>query len=120
MNKKNFVYVRRVLSPSKMLKHTGLNFLKRTTPIVQQALGLKFFAPPINYEYKEKVERPKLRIMERSPQYPPYLKPSKMQKKLKFMRGPEKIHNELLHKQYGKLLPMAVADYDGDILKYCA
>lgn len=39
--------------------------------------------------------------MERVPQYPPNLKPPKMQKKLKFMRGPELFHNTLVHKQYG-------------------
>ncbi|XP_013106747.1 large ribosomal subunit protein uL16m [Stomoxys calcitrans] len=63
--------------------------------------GMKHFAPPIIYNDFEQVERPKLRVMERMPQYPPNLRPPKMQKKLKFMRGPELIHNKLLHKQYG-------------------
>lgn len=39
--------------------------------------------------------------MDRTPQYPPNLRPPKMQKKLKFMRGPEPFHNTLLHKQFG-------------------
>lgn len=39
--------------------------------------------------------------MERTPQYPPNMRAPKMQKKLKFMRGPELVHNTLLHKQYG-------------------
>lgn len=39
--------------------------------------------------------------MDKVPQMPPNLKPPKMQKKLKLMRGPELIHNFLLHKQYG-------------------
>ncbi|XP_061395405.1 large ribosomal subunit protein uL16m [Musca vetustissima] len=63
--------------------------------------GLKYFAPPVKYEDFKQVERPKLRIMERVPQYPPNLRPPKMQKKLRFMRGPELVHNTLLHKQYG-------------------
>lgn len=54
----------------------------------------------ISLDFKQ-VERPKLRIMERVPQYPPNLRPPKMQKKLRFMRGPEVLHNNLLHKQYG-------------------
>ncbi|TDG42000.1 hypothetical protein AWZ03_011574 [Drosophila navojoa] len=63
--------------------------------------GLKYFPPPIKYENIEKVDRPKLRIMERVPQLPPNLRPPKMQKRLRYMRGPELVHNQLLHKQYG-------------------
>lgn len=47
------------------------------------------------------MERPKLKVMERVPQMPPNLKAPKMQKRLRLMRGPEPIHNFLLHKQYG-------------------
>ncbi|XP_037934510.1 39S ribosomal protein L16, mitochondrial-like [Teleopsis dalmanni] len=65
------------------------------------SVGLKYISPPIKYESKEKVERPKLRIMEKVPQYPPNLRAPKMQKKLNHMRGPEKVHNKLLHQQYG-------------------
>lgn len=32
---------------------------------------------------------------------PPNLKPPKMQKKIRLMRGPELVHNFLLHKQFG-------------------
>lgn len=39
--------------------------------------------------------------MEKVPTYPANLKPPKMQKNLKLMRGPELVHNTLLHKQYG-------------------
>ncbi|CAD7090249.1 unnamed protein product [Hermetia illucens] len=66
-----------------------------------QSVGLKYFAPPINYDHVEPAERPKLRMFEKVPQYPPNLRPPKMQKKLRFMRGPELVHNTLLHKQYG-------------------
>jgi large subunit ribosomal protein L16 len=47
------------------------------------------------------LDRPKLRFVDKQPQYPPNLKAPKMQKRLMLMRGPEKIHNFLLHKQYG-------------------
>lgn len=46
-------------------------------------------------------ERAKLQFLPKVPQYPPNLRPPKMQKKLRFMRGPEQIHNSFLHKQYG-------------------
>lgn len=39
--------------------------------------------------------------MDKVPQYPPAMRPPKMQKKLKLMRGPETLHNFLIHKQYG-------------------
>lgn len=46
-------------------------------------------------------EKQKLPIMPRVPTYPPQIKPPKMVKNLKFMMGPEEIHNKLIHKQYG-------------------
>lgn len=39
--------------------------------------------------------------MDKVPQFPPNLRPPKMQKRLRLMRGPELVHNQLLHKQYG-------------------
>jgi large subunit ribosomal protein L16 len=39
--------------------------------------------------------------MEKVPQYPANLRPPKMQKRLKLMRGPELVNNTLLHKQFG-------------------
>lgn len=39
--------------------------------------------------------------MEKVPQYASSLRPFKMQKKLRLMRGLETVHNTLLHKQYG-------------------
>ncbi|XP_055911702.1 39S ribosomal protein L16, mitochondrial isoform X1 [Eupeodes corollae] len=86
--------------------------LRRATQIFRQLLevpaqqkpqlaGLKFFPPPIKYENIEKYDRPKLRIMEKVPQYAANLRPPKMQKRLRLMRGPEKVHNTLIHKQYG-------------------
>lgn len=46
-------------------------------------------------------EKPKLKLLEKVPQYPAGIRPPKMQKKLRLMRGPEEIHNKLIHKQYG-------------------
>lgn len=46
-------------------------------------------------------ERRKLKIMDKVPQYPPGMRAPKMQKRLKYMRGPEEVHNSLLYKQYG-------------------
>uniref|UniRef100_A0A6M2DX17 Large ribosomal subunit protein uL16m n=1 Tax=Xenopsylla cheopis TaxID=163159 RepID=A0A6M2DX17_XENCH len=63
--------------------------------------GLKCFPPPINYDHIHLPEKPKLKLLEKVPQYPAGIRPPKMQKKLRLMRGPEEIHNKLIHKQYG-------------------
>lgn len=39
--------------------------------------------------------------MDKVPQLPPNIKAPKMQKKLRLMRGPEELHNFLIHKQFG-------------------
>lgn len=39
--------------------------------------------------------------MQKVPQYPNGVRPPKMQKRLRLMRGPEPVHNFLIHKQYG-------------------
>lgn len=49
----------------------------------------------------EHFEKPKLRFVEKVPQYSANMKAPKMQKRLKLMRGPENIHNFLQHQQYG-------------------
>ncbi|CAH2232735.1 jg15483 [Pararge aegeria aegeria] len=63
--------------------------------------GIKYFPPPKNYDDIEIPERPRLRIYDKVPLYPPNLKPPKMQKRLRYMRGPEQLHNTLQLKQYG-------------------
>ncbi|XP_055709888.1 39S ribosomal protein L16, mitochondrial [Phlebotomus papatasi] len=68
-----------------------------------QNLGLKYFPAPIKFDPIEKVDRPKLKIIEKVPQFPPGLRPPKMQKRLRLMRGPELVHNKLIHRQYGIL-----------------
>jgi len=66
-----------------------------------QSRGLRKLVLPPSYEGVEYPERVKLKFVERTPQYPPGLRPPKMQKSLRFMRGPEEIHTSLIHKQYG-------------------
>ncbi|XP_004536747.1 39S ribosomal protein L16, mitochondrial [Ceratitis capitata] len=80
---------------------TSISCSKQFTGHLIRAAGLKYFGPQKKSDYIEKVERPKLRVMERVPQYPPNLRPPKMQKRLKFMRGPEIVHSDFIHKQYG-------------------
>ncbi|XP_047527852.1 39S ribosomal protein L16, mitochondrial [Vanessa atalanta] len=63
--------------------------------------GIKYFAPPKNYDDIVLPERQRLRIYDKVPLYPSNLKPPKMQKRLRYMRGPETLHNTLQLKQYG-------------------
>lgn len=74
---------------------------KHVYPSVVQMAGIKYFPPPPDYSGIELPEKPKLHIMPKIPTLPPNLKPPKMIKNLKFMRGPEPIHNALIHRQYG-------------------
>lgn len=46
-------------------------------------------------------ENPKLRFMEKVPQYPMGIKPPRCTKRLIDIRGPELVHNTLIHRQYG-------------------
>jgi len=47
-------------------------------------------------------ERPKLHYIDRAPNYSnSQIRPPKMHKMLDLMRGPETVHNKLIHKQYG-------------------
>ncbi|CAG9585601.1 unnamed protein product [Danaus chrysippus] len=71
--------------------------------LMQLALtsGIKYFPPPKNYDDIVIPERPRLRVFDKVPLYPPNLKPPKMQKRLRYMRGPETVHNTLQLKQYG-------------------
>ncbi|XP_076752079.1 large ribosomal subunit protein uL16m-like [Xylocopa sonorina] len=63
--------------------------------------GVKSFAPPTSFDDVEYPDRNKLRVVLKVPQYPPSVRPYKTQKRLRLMRGPEKYHNTLLHRQYG-------------------
>jgi hypothetical protein len=46
-------------------------------------------------------EKTKLRFVDKVPQMPGNIRPPKMIKNLRFMRGPEELHNFLLHQQFG-------------------
>ncbi|XP_014470692.1 PREDICTED: 39S ribosomal protein L16, mitochondrial [Dinoponera quadriceps] len=76
-----------------------LSTLKSTS--VTQTAGLKTFPPPIKLGEIEYPERYKLKVMEKVPQFPPGMRAPKMQKRLRYMRGPENLHNFLMYKQFG-------------------
>lgn len=62
---------------------------------------LKQYALPPNFKDVEFPEKNKLRFLEKVPQYPSTMRPPKCGKRLIDIRGPELIHNRLLHEQYG-------------------
>nr|CAH7720198.1 unnamed protein product [Callosobruchus chinensis] len=80
---------------------TRVSMLQVNAVKIIQVCGFKHFGPPEKYDHVEFPERPRLRVVERQPQLPPNIRAPKMQKKLRLMRGEEKVHNYLLHKQYG-------------------
>ena len=47
--------------------------------------------------------------MDKVPPLPPNVRPPKMTKSLRFMRGPELVHNFLLHKQYGVIVSSIIS-----------
>ncbi|XP_049867107.1 39S ribosomal protein L16, mitochondrial [Pectinophora gossypiella] len=79
----------------------SLGFLRPDGIQLTAVAGIKYFPPPKNYDHIEIPDRQRLRIVDKVPQYPPNLKPPKMQKRLRYMRGPETLHNTLQLKQYG-------------------
>ncbi|XP_077256886.1 large ribosomal subunit protein uL16m-like [Temnothorax americanus] len=68
---------------------------------VTPTAGLKIFPVPIKFGDIEYPERARLKVMEKVPQFPPGMRPPKMQKRLRYMRGPEPTHNFLMYRQYG-------------------
>ncbi|XP_074660892.1 large ribosomal subunit protein uL16m-like [Tubulanus polymorphus] len=56
--------------------------------------------PPVKFDHVEFPERRRLKILEKVPQYPATMRVPKMSKRLIDMRGPELVHNKLIHKQY--------------------
>ncbi|CAG7822374.1 unnamed protein product [Allacma fusca] len=71
------------------------------TPDLVPSAGLKELAPPPKYDWVEYPERRKLRFVEKVPQYTVGMRIPKYQKSLHYMRGPELVHNQLIHKQFG-------------------
>lgn len=57
-------------------------------------------------------ERPKLSTILKVPNLPSNCKAPKMIKNLRFMRGPELIHNSLIHKQYGIIVSQLIISFN--------
>ncbi|KRT83214.1 ribosomal protein, partial [Oryctes borbonicus] len=74
--------------------------------------GIKYFPPPVKFPDYEIPEKPKLKYVDKVPPLPPSIRPPKMQKRLRLMRGPETVHNSLMYQQYG------VMALSGGRLKY--
>ncbi|XP_037093520.1 39S ribosomal protein L16, mitochondrial-like [Pollicipes pollicipes] len=91
--------VRRILRCSGVLSNADhvASLFVRSVPVA----GLKYFKPPADYSDMKIPERPKLWMLPKVPQFPPGMRIPKSQKRLIDMRGPETVHNQLLHKQYG-------------------
>lgn len=68
---------------------------------VVPAAGLKDYKIPERYDHVEFPERRKLPIMPKVPLIQAHERPIKMMKRLIDLRGPEPVHNKLIHKQYG-------------------
>ncbi|KAH9637731.1 hypothetical protein HF086_009399 [Spodoptera exigua] len=79
----------------------SLGLLRPESSQLVLVAGIKYFPPPKNYDHIEIPERQRLRIYDKVPTYPANLKPPKMQKRLRYMRGPETVHTNLQLQQYG-------------------
>ncbi|XP_035436416.1 39S ribosomal protein L16, mitochondrial [Spodoptera frugiperda] len=79
----------------------SLGLLRPESSQLVLVAGIKYFPPPKNYDHIEIPERQRLRIYDKVPTYPANLKPPKMQKRLRYMRGPEPLHTNLQLQQYG-------------------
>nr|CAG4646565.1 EOG090X0DE4 [Macrothrix elegans] len=78
------------------------NFLQPSQLVVMvQLAGMKNFTPPPSYDHIQIPEKSKLPFLDKVPTYSANLRPPKMMKRLRFIRGPEDIHNELIYQQYG-------------------
>ncbi|XP_028134603.1 39S ribosomal protein L16, mitochondrial [Diabrotica virgifera virgifera] len=78
-----------------------LQLLRPLRILFVQSSGFKHFPSPPKFDHIQLPEKPRLKFIDKVPQLPPSIRPPKMQKKLKLMRGPEQVHTFLLHKQYG-------------------
>lgn len=66
------------------------------------AATVKNLKPPPRYDDVEfPPDRRKLKMLQKVPYPTPGMRPQKMMKRLTDIRGPELIHNKLIHKQYG-------------------
>lgn len=79
----------------------SMSQFREVSPFLMIKRSITFLKPPPDYSHVEFPERVKLRQVEKVPTYPSGIQPPKMMKNLKFIRGPELIHNKLIHEQYG-------------------
>lgn len=70
---------------------------------VSLVCGVKHIRPPASFDDIEFPPKDKWVLKPKVPTYLANVRPPKMMKNLKFMRGPELVNNTLLHKQYGIL-----------------
>lgn len=70
-------------------------------PLVQLIAGIKDFPDPPKIEVLGFPESNRPKLLTKIPQYPGYMRAPKMSRRLANMRGPELVHNKLIHKQYG-------------------
>lgn len=89
------------LQPVSRVKLFGHALLKNLGRYTVHVAGFKYFKPPADYTGLKMPERPKLMVLLKVPQVRSGERIMREQKKLIDMRGPETIHNKLLHKQYG-------------------
>lgn len=85
-------------------KCTALGALFKNLQMAQftlQMRGITYLKPPPNFDHIEMPENTKLKTVPKVPIYPTNQRPPKMMKQLHLIRGPELIHNKLVHKQYG-------------------
>ncbi|KAI0221659.1 39S ribosomal protein L16, mitochondrial [Lamellibrachia satsuma] len=97
--------LRSTRTTSALLKQNSINLvadvtcpLWRMTPV---ACVASWKHPKNSYEGVEFPERRKLTFVEKAPVFTGNQRPQKMFKRLIDMRGPEIVHNALIHKQYG-------------------
>ncbi|XP_026277717.1 39S ribosomal protein L16, mitochondrial [Frankliniella occidentalis] len=80
-----------------LLKH-GWNSMSTSSVRLRKT---NYLTAPDDYSDIVIPERPKLPMLLKVPMLGPGQRHIKMKKNLKFMRGPEEVHNALLHEQFG-------------------
>ncbi|KAI5741661.1 hypothetical protein M8J76_015851 [Diaphorina citri] len=82
-------------------KITHCHFLRRPIGQIVCTAGLKNIKKPPNYDHIVMPERPRLKFVDKVPTFIYNHKTPRTTKRLDLLRGPEEIHNYLIHKQYG-------------------
>ncbi len=66
-------------------------------------------------------ENPKPMGVPKIPMYPHGIKPPKMERMINLMRWPEKVHDKLIHEQYGiqvSIIRIIIIDRPPDVVHY--